>query len=269
MNKKNAIIIPFYNSLKKNKNYRICLKTWEFYCEKYNIELILLETDKYFNNHLDHVAMCYDRWTEIKLPSSEYDRITFVDADTIVRWDFEDLNKILDENQIKIAVVKDQGGPMVPYFHFSQWKEFKPNVFEITKDYFNAGFVSIKSYHLEKIQEAMPLFKKYYYDNLDINHRPEGMGKPGGVRIDGLDQTAINICLQELFGDDVAFVDKALNLQLSYCYPNMNDFLNNALDYRWLNDAFIYHIGGLLLSQTHIDFANNWWENFKNKYKNE
>jgi hypothetical protein len=49
----------------------------------------------------------------------------------------------------------------------------------------------------------------------------------------------------------------------------MNDFLNNALDYRWLNDAFIYHIGGLLLSQTHIDFANNWWENFKNKYKNE
>jgi len=264
---KNAIVIPFYNSLQENESYKICLKTWEYYCNKYNIELILIKGDKYFKDKIDHVAMCYDRWTDIKLSPSEYNRVTFVDADTIIRWDFDDLNKILDENNIEIAVVKDQGGSGVPQWHFSQWKEFRPNVFEITKDYFNAGFVSMKSYHLEKIQESMPLFKKYYYDNLDINHRPEGMGKHGGVRLDGLDQTAINICLQELFKDKVVFVDKMFNLQLSYCYPDMNYFINNVLDYRWLNSAFIYHVGGLLLSQKHIDFANNWWENFKTYYE--
>ena len=62
---------------------------------------------------------------------------------------------LLDENNIEIAVVKDQGGPGVPQYHFLQWKEFRPNVFEITKDYFNAGVIlfSKKSSFLNHIDK--------------------------------------------------------------------------------------------------------------------
>jgi hypothetical protein len=264
LNKKNAIVIPVYNSLLNNKEYNACVNTWRYYCQKYNIELHLLEGDKQHNGEIDHAAMCYDRWLEPKFPSSEYNRITFVDADTVIRWDAFDINEVFEQNNLGVVVVGDQGGPGVPRYHFNQWLKFRPDVYSFTKGYFNAGFVSMKATHLEKLQELFPSFKNYYYTEKDINCHVKGVGKEGGVRIDGMDQTAINIALQELF-KDVHFVDKTFNLQLSYFYKTWDEFFSNCKEFEFINDAAIYHLGGLVL--TKVDLATHYWDTFKEQYK--
>lgn len=269
---KNSIIIPVYNSLLKNKEYEVCINTWEFYCNKYNIDLYLLEGDKYINDKPDYAAMCYDRWLEVDCPPSQYNRVTFVDADTIIRWDAFDINEILENNNIGIAVVADQGGPGIPEYHFNQWLRFKPNLYSFVKGYFNAGFVSMKATHLQKLQNSFHEYRNYYYTEKDINCHVEGIGKEGGVRIDGMDQTAINLALQELF-TDITFVPNTFNRQLSYIYPgennwifweNWDEFINKINTFEFLNEAMLFHLGGMLLSKENV--MEKFWDNFKNYY---
>ena len=271
-NLKNAIVIPVYNSLLKNKEYEICVNTWKYYCNKHNIDLFLLEGDKYINDKPDYAAMCYDRWLEADCPPSKYDRVTFVDADTMIRWDAFDINKTFKDNNIGIAVSADQGGSGIPEYHFNQWLQFKPNLYSFVKGYFNAGFVSMKATHLQKLQSKFSEYKNYYYTVKDINCHVEGIGKEGGVRIDGMDQTAINLALQELF-TDVTFVPNIFNRQLSYIYPGENnwvfwedwdEFMSKINTFEFLNKALIFHLGGIILSKENL--METFWNNFKNNY---
>jgi len=271
---KNALVIPVYNSLLNNEEYNICVKTWKQYCNKYNIDLYLLEGDKYINDKPDYAAMCYDRWMDIKLSPTEYDRVTFVDADTMIRWDAFDINEVLKDNNIKIAVVHDQGGEGTAQYHFNQWLGFKPNLYSFVKGYFNAGFVSMKAIHLCKLQKLFSFYKEYYYNEKDINCHVEGIGKIGGVRIDGMDQTAINLALQELFPNEINFVPNIFNRQVSYIYPGDNNwifwedwdkFMEKMNTFEFLNEAMLFHLGGILLNRENL--MKIFWENFKNKYE--
>jgi hypothetical protein len=263
--KKNAIVIPVYNSLLNHIQYNKCIETWKYYCDKHNIELHLLEGEKYHNNEPDYAAMCFDRWTDKLFPISEYNRITFVDADTLIRWDMSNINDILDQKGLDIAVVTDQGGPNILKYHVSQWLEFNPKALSIVKSYFNAGFVSMKAHHLLRLQKEILLYKEYYYNNKDIEGHVKGIGKKGGVRIDAMDQTAINIILQELFPHNVSFIPKDLNCQVPYLFNGEEDFRNNYSSFEWLNEGGIFHLGSSTLAYT--DLINDFWENFKEKYK--
>ena len=263
--KRNAIVIPTYNSLQLNEQYNKCIKTWEFYCRKHNIELHLLTGDKFFNSNPDYAAMCYDRWIEKEFPISEYDRITFIDADTIVRWDFDDFNKIFDEYNLDIVVVPDQGGNHVKTYHTNQWTQFKPNAFSIIKNYFNAGFVSMKAHHLIQLQKTIGSYKEYYYTHKDIDCHVEGIGKKNGIRIDAMDQTAINICLQELYPNNIIFVQKDFNCQVPYLFNGDDDFKNNYSSFKFLNEGYIFHLGSSTLAYTNL--VNEFWNNFKENYR--
>jgi len=262
--KKNVIVIPIYNSLLKDEQYEKCIKTWKVYCQKHNIELHLIEGDKYFKDQPDYAAMCYDRWVDVHFPISEYDRVTFIDADTLVRWDLPDINTIFNDNGLDIVVIPDQGGPHVSPYHVNQWLGFKPNAFKIVKNYFNAGFVSMKSHHLKRLQDQIGLYKEYYYNNKDINGHVKGIGKEGGVRIDAMDQTAINIILQELFPNNITFLTKEFNCQVPYLFKGDEDFKNNYSTFEFLNEGYIFHLGSSTLAYTTL--INEFWDNFKQNY---
>ncbi len=265
MFKKNVIVIPVYNSLQEKEQYNKCISTWEFYCKKHNIELYLIKGEKYFTNILDTAAMCFDRWTDVNFPTNEYDRITFVDADTFIRWDIPDINQIFKDNNLDIVVVPDQGGPHVGPYHINQWLGFKPNALDIVKKYFNAGFVSMKSHHLFKFQQQIKSYKDYYYNFKDIEGHVKGIGKKGGIRIDGLDQTAVNIILQELFPHDITFISKEFNCQVPYLFDNKNELKENYPRFEFLNKGYIFHLGSTTL--THTNLVNEFWEHFKENYK--
>lgn len=262
--RKNTLVIPVYNNLQEDTNYSRCLSTWEFYCKKHGIELHLIKGEKYFNGFPDYAAMCFDRWTDVNFPVSEYDRITFVDADTLIRWDLPDINKIFDENRLEIVVVQDQGGPHVKNYHTQQWLKFKPNAFQIVKSYFNAGFVSLKAHQLVKFQKEIKHYREYYYANKDINCHVKGIGREGGQRLDAMDQTAVNIVLQELFPQNLTFVSKEFNCQVPYLFKGDQDFKKNYPSFEFLNEGYIFHLGSSTLAYT--DLVEQFWNNFKEYY---
>jgi hypothetical protein len=263
--KKNVIVIPVYNSLLENEQYSKCIKTWEFYCQKHNIELHLIKGEKHFKDKPDYAAMCYDRWTDVNFPVPEYDRVTFVDADTIVRWDLSDINQIFKDHSLDIVVVSDQGGPHISPYHVSQWLQFKPNALSIVKDYFNAGFVSMKSHHLEKLQNQIGLYKEYYYINKDINGHVKGIGKENGVQLDAMDQTAVNVALQELFPNNITFLTKEFNCQVPYLFKDEENFKSNYSNFDFLNEGCIFHLGSSTLA--YMNLVNEFWDNFKTYYE--
>lgn len=278
MDKKNAIVIGAYNSLLSKKEYKVCIDTWRYYCNKYNIELHLLEGNKTleYNGEIkdDHASMCYDRWLEVDFSPTEYNRITFVDADMIIRWDTFDFNQRFETDKVEIVVVHDQSGPHTVTYHFNQWLKFNPKIYSFVKGFFNAGFVSMKAEHLKEFQKALLPYKNYYFTEKDIDGYIEGIGKKGGTRLDGLDNTAVCIVLQELFPDKIKWASPILNLQLGYFYKGKNDWvfwedLNkfiekvNSLDF--VDKAFIFHLGGVTLHNCNV--TELFWDKFKEHYK--
>lgn len=262
---KNAIVIPIYNSLLRHENYNTCVNTWRYYCKQHNIDLVLLEGEKTYKDvKNDFAGMCFDRWLDLDLISTSYDRITFVDADTIVRWDAFDINQIFKDNNLDIVVIHDQGGLGVPEYHLNQWLKFDPDIYSFIKGYFNAGFVSMKSHHLKEFQKSIILCKEYYYNEKDIKCHVEGIGKEGGVRLDAMDQTAVNITLQKLFPNQISFVSKIFNCQVPYLFKDGQDFLNNYKSFDFLNEGIIFHLGSTTLAYT--DLVQDFWSNFKHYY---
>jgi hypothetical protein len=274
---KNAIVIPIYNSLLLNKEYESCLKTWKYFCSEYDIELHLLEGEKNleYKGEIkpDYAAMCYDRWLEVDFSPKEYNRITFVDADTVIRWDAFDFHKVFDEHNMEIAVVHDQSGRGTPPYHFNQWLDFNPDIYSFVKGFFNAGFVSMKAEYLKDFQNTLIPYKEYYYKEKDINCHVEGIGKEGGVRIDAMDNTAVCIALQELYADKISWLPPMFNLQISYTYPgennwifweNWDEFMSKINTFEFLNKGMIFHLGGILLSREKL--VETFWNNFKNHY---
>lgn len=262
---KNALIIPAFNSLLDLPEYKTCVNTWKFYCKRYNIELHLLEGNKHYGDNIpDWAGIDFDRYLDKKFPADEYNRITFVDADTIIRWDAYNFYEFFDNNNLNIVVVEDQGGDNVAPYHYNQWKNFKPNL-NLHAKYFNSGFISMKASCLQKIQEEISKYKNYYYNEKDINCHPVGIGKEGGVRLDAPSQTPINIILQEFYSNEIYFAPSIFNLQLSYYYNSWEEFFNNCEKLEFLNSAMIYHLGGVILAQKNL--ATNFWNLFKNNYQ--
>jgi hypothetical protein len=263
---KNVIVIPTYNSLLENENYSKCIDTWKFYCNKYDIELYLIQGEKSYKEvKNDYAAMCFDRWLDVDFSPEQYDRVTFVDADTIIRWDAYDFNSFFKQYNLDIVVVHDQGGPGIPEYHFNQWLQFNPEIYSFVKGYFNAGFVSMKAKHLIEIKKALIPYKEYYYSEKDINTHVEGIGKEGGVRLDAMDQTAINLVIQSLYPDNIAFVNKTFNCQVPYLYGGNEAFGENYHSFEFLNKGMIFHLGSTTLAYT--NFINDFWNTFKEKYQ--
>jgi hypothetical protein len=262
---KNCIVIPVYNDLENNSNYSKCIDTWKYYCALHGIDLMLVRGYKYTPiGHPDYAAMCFDRWSDVDPSIFDYDRITFVDADTIVRWDAFDFNQVFKDNKLEIVVVPDQAGVGTANYHLNQWLGCNPQAFSIVTKYFNAGFVSMKSTHLKEFQKELKKYRDYYYSEKDINCHMQGIGKEGGVRIDAMDQTAVNIALQDLFSKEITFVTKEFNCQVPYLFQLQERFLKEYKSFEFLNAGIIFHLGSTTLAYTEV--VNDYWSLFGNNY---
>ena len=173
-----AVIIPVYNNLYQNADYKILINSWKRYCKEYNIDFILLEGEK--NNTAE---ICFDRWTDFT-PKKSYKRILYVDGDTYIRKETPNLFEEFEKNNLKIVAVPDQGGSG-PY-HLNQWKNFNPNWDIMSLTYFNAGFISFPIDLFLEFQKLIPKYRDYYFRNKDNRSHPVGVGIENGIRMDAL-----------------------------------------------------------------------------------
>ena len=213
MENKCTLVIPIYNDvLAKNLQYNLLSKSWEEYCKKHNINLVYLE-----GNKPTTAEMCFERWEDFK-PSNDCKRITFVDVDTYIREDAPNFFEIFEKENYNIVAIPDQGGSG-PY-HLNQWRGFNPNWDIMSLTYFNAGFISFPIELYIDFASKIVKYKEYYFKNKDKNTHPIGVGIENGIRMDALDQTGVNLCIQKEIGK-LDLIDPIFNYQPWYHHPEL------------------------------------------------
>jgi hypothetical protein len=237
----------------RHPKYITCLKTWESWCKNNNIDFIPLTGRK--ENIVDVV---FSKWTDLDkfIDLNNYDYITMVDFDTVVRWDCPNFMEQFYHEGITVTMVLDQGGPYVGKWHYDQWLSFDPNLYSYSSNYFNSGFISAKSEVFKLLIKEMPKFKEYYLSHKDKQYHPVGIGIDKGIRLDAPDQTPVNLILNKHY--KVSISPNILNYMVSHYVSDLNN------DISYINDALIIHYGSGNVLGTQV--VDNFWENFKSYY---
>lgn len=216
---KNLIYIPATNGIQSELPYGI--KSWEYYCKKYDIQLIISNELPPNNNEI-YKNVNFQQYLTPTLEEEEYDRLLIVDCDTMIRWDAPNIfNKF---HKHTFTVVKDISGENSGRYHLNQWLSFNPNIKTPPQNYFNSGFILTTKDNYLKLKKHIKPYYDYYIDvkRNDIH------------RIDTSDQTPTNILAYELFEKEIQFLPDIWNNMVMFKYD----------DASFINDSYIWHFTG-------------------------
>ncbi len=211
----NCIIIPAYNGLKESFSH--CIKSWEIYANKYNIDIYVPDStipDSPKGSNWELGA--WEKWNGVNNIINKYDNFLMVDADTMVRWDCPDIFKIINLNGFN-AVLDGKAG----FAHFPQWgnlDDFTPNL----DYYFNTGFQVFSQEIGKNIIKNLPVYFDFWV-NRHLNN----------IKIDAVEQTAVNLIIQKL------------KIPLNILPIKFNNLvLHNYHDFSFINDNYVWHFTG-------------------------
>lgn len=239
---KNLIFIPAYNEF--DDVWPETIASWKYYAKKYNIDLIIanekLEYDfEPWGNGVWH------RWFDDRLKNIDYEKIAFVDADTMIRWDAPNF---FEEFKNKTAVVvKDAGNSGL--YHLNQWIDINTDIKTPPQNYHNNGFLLLSKENYIKISENI----KPYYDYWCSFYRTSSTGP------NACEQTPTNILFYELFPNEIHYADFIWNNMVMIRYD----------DASFINDSYIWHFTGPRMGghQNKKSIINQIWEYIKSNYE--
>lgn len=220
---KKCIIIPAYNGFERD--LPLGIESWKKYANKFNIDIFVLNDILEETNGISSWENgAWSKWKGVANVINNYDKFLLVDADTMIRWDTEDIFEITKD--YSFCVVKDAGGANTGAYHFNQWvqltKEFKPSF----HDYFNTGVILFDNKNGKIIIDNMPKYFEFW-KNRNINN----------IRIDAVEQTAVNIVAQEYFHNEIVFLEDIFNNMVMCKYEDLS----------FINDSYIWHFTGPLM----------------------
>jgi len=241
---KNIIYIPAANGIDKQLPYGI--KSWEHYCKKHNIELIISKELPPENNDV-FKNVNFQQFFAPVLKDKRYDRVLIVDCDTIVRWDAPNVFEKFPNDTF--SVVRDISGKPSGEYHLKQWRGFHNNIKTPPENYFNSGFIllSKKNYLLLR-EKIKPYYKQYVKVKRDKSYR-----------IDTSDQTPCNIIAYDYLQDEIKFLNDIWNNMVMFKYD----------DASFIQDSYIWHFTGPKLGGWNKKdiLMEKIWNSIKHKYK--
>lgn len=256
---KTAIVVAAFNIKNQtfDSRYHTCLKTWEFWCKKNNIDFIPLVGEK--ENIVD---VLFSKWTDLEVfvNLQEYDYLTMVDFDTIVRWDCPNFMEQFYNEKITATLVLDQGGQYVGKWHYDQWLSFDPNLYKYVSNYFNSGFISAQPRVFKTLIDQMTQYRDYYLFNKDKSYHPVGIGVNAGIRLDAPDQTPVNLILHKYYQNEIRISPNILNYMVAHHIADLNK------DVSYILDALCIHYGSANVCETNV--VDNFWAHFSQYYLN-
>ena len=223
------------------------LKTWKWWCEKNNAQLVLLE-EPLCDTEL--MRPTWQRWYVydiLEANNIDYNQVALIDIDTMVHWDCPDIFKLSDG---KYTAVKDDLSIEWVYNSLVGYKKFFPNTELDWTDYVNNGVLVLPK---KNGKEFCKKVTKFYGENTDElrNMQHHTLKK-------GTDQTPVNYLAKQFFGDDINYLTKKFNM--THMYKT-----NAAIDWIFTKCSYIWHYNGLPRED-----RNNWmkqtWEVIKHNY---
>jgi hypothetical protein len=214
---KNIIFIPAYNEY--DKKYELCLETWEYYSNKHDIELIIVNDMIDYHPSLTGLGM-FECWNDDILLNGEYDRVLIVDTDTMIRWDAPNIFELFETGNIYGIRNHGEQGEL----HFNQWESIIDSNVITHYDYINTGIVLYDKEHVLKIsKELMP------YRDLWIESKLNGTDQ-----YDAFEQTPVNIILQTYYKSNLKFIDSTWNDMIQAKYE----------DASFIQNSYVWHFTG-------------------------
>ena len=134
----------------KNSDYsQYCIKSWRRWCHKNDIEfMILTEHDDRYKYPVWNKDLIFEI---LKATDTEYDKIGYVDSDTMVHWDAPNPFDMYDD---EFCWVKDCANFRWTSKSIETYNKFYPNQTLDIYDYYNSGVSFFTKEH------------KFIYDNL-------------------------------------------------------------------------------------------------------
>ena len=247
---KNLIYITSIDSetskFKDSEYAQYCIKTWEHYCKRYNIDLyICTENDP---------RLRFPIWNKEKvyLVGQDYQKIGVIDSDTMVRWDAPN---IFDQVEYgKFYGVNDLCDLKWLLDSVKQRQKFFPDVKLDLMKYLNAGVLFCGYENLHIFESLLD----FYLEKQDEIHEIKGGGK---------EQTLLNFFLQKN-NVEIEMLHPEWNL-LSIHRKNM--FTGNwqlKLDSTpyFIKYAYVWHFTGFPI-EDRINVMKQTWDLIKEKYQ--
>lgn len=248
MMSKNLIYIVNINDLSKqvqcNDYAKYSLHTWEYYCKKHNIDLIVCtESDPW---------LTFPIWNKEKIwqVGKEYDKIGIVDSDTMIKWDAPD---IFDQITSGVYGVNDLCDLNWLLMSINDRQKFYPDIELNIMNYLNAGVLFFTNDVLKSFKD---LFMYYINNQQEIDQLKSG----------GKEQTLLNFQLNE---DHVKInlLDPSWNL-LSIHKKNMftgNWQLKNDPTPHFIKYAYVWHFTGFPI-EDRVRVMSDVWNYVKENY---
>jgi hypothetical protein len=223
------------------------LKTWEYYCKKHGIDLIVCtEHDPRFT---------FPVWNKEKIweVGHKYEKIGIVDSDTMIRWDAPNIFDLVIDGIYGVNDLCDLNWVMSS---INDRQHFYPNVKLDLMEYLNAGVLFFD-------RKQLDIFEELYWQYL--SHQTEiDLLKTGGK-----EQTLLNFTIQKM-NRPVRLLDPSWNL-LSIHRKNMfqhNWQLNIDKTPYFIKYAYVWHFTGFPI-ENRVKVMSDVWDYFKLNYEND
>jgi hypothetical protein len=242
---KDLIVIPAIEAQVDVSCKEFCLNTWEWWAEKNNADLIVLEdpiTD------VDHMKPTWQRWyiwDMLEESGMDYERVALVDCDTMIRWDCPNIFDVAGEG---FGVCVDQDNIGWVYKSIRGYKKFFPDVDLTWLDYFNCGVIVMNKSHKSFCKKVIDFWDEHQetLNNLQITLKK------------GTDQTPVNYLAKQHL--DVKFLSKTFNLT----HLNRKEILDRGM---FIDCGYVWHFNGFDKGMRHEIMMQTWGEIQKN-YEN-
>ena len=229
-----------------------CYNTWQYWCDKNNIELFILEDELRPKGDgtysVPGMKPTWQRWHAMEVLDAneiEYDNVALVDIDTMVHWDCPDF---FEASKGEFGAIQDRFFIEWTHNSIQGYQDFWPKVKFDWLSYFNCGFIVLNKKHKDWCKSVTD----FYYKNEDeIRMRQHETVKKGS------DQTPINYMIRDS-EHDIEFLDERFNLQQLHLRGVLQS------DLLW-NVGWVWHFNGFEKSERNA-LMKNVWERVKHNY---
>lgn len=219
-----------------------CLNTWKYWCNKNNVDLIILSEPITDVNYMKPTWQRWYIWNILDDNNLIYDKVLLVDVDTMIHWQSPNIFDEID-NEIGVCIDNDNIGwvkkSIDGYAHFFN------NKLDWT-EYFNCGVILLTHSSKNFCNEIIKFWENNSTKLIELQTTLQK----------GTDQTPVNYIAKNY---NIKFLNKKWNLT----HLNRKEILN---DFEFINCGYVWHFNGFDKS-LRTSIMKKTWENIQEHYK--
>ena len=223
-----------------------CLNTWKYWCDKHNVDLILLDEAIEDANEMSATWQRYYVFDVLENSDIEYDQVAMVDLDTMIKWDTPNFFNLTDN---KLSVVKDNEVVEWTYNSKNGYQHMFPDVEFDWWDYVNAGFIIVNHKHKKLFKNIIKFYHKNKEHLLDLQYNKLRKGS---------DQTPFNYMIRKM-GCEIKYLPKIYNMTSLH----KKGILDGGL---FVEIGNIWHFNGFK-KEDRVLIMRNTWEHIRGNYE--